>query len=287
MSLRHFSAVSDELLSSGEAAKILGVGASTIKRWADTGQIQCVKTLGKHRRFRRSEVEALAQKAFTARRSNGDSASSSSEGQTVAARFEGYINLLLGDYNAFDVHQVLVQQFRTLGSWYRVADEVGEVLAEIGDGWQQGRITVVQEHIATERLARAIMMCTESIRTSNDMPQALLLTAEHDDHTMGLSLLELTLREAGWRSHWAGRRTPISEARSHVANGKVELVCVSASILSADTQDLRRQTDELIAACKPFGVRLILGGRGAWPEPRYGYRLETFAEFRDLLSGAF
>lgn len=287
MSLRHCASVSDELLSSGEAAKILGVGASTIKRWADTGQIQCVKTLGKHRRFRRSEVEALAKKTPSLETLNGNGRLHVAPEHSVSQRFEGYINLLLGEYNAFDVHQVLVQQHRTLGSWYRVADEVGEVLAEIGDGWQQGTVTVVQEHIATERLARAIMMCTESIRTSSEMPQALLLTAEHDDHTMGLSLLELTLREAGWRSHWAGRRTPIAEARNHVANGKVELVCVSASILSADTQDLRRQTDELIAACKPFGVRLVLGGRGAWPEPRYGYRLETFAEFRELLSGAF
>ncbi|MEO0812771.1 MAG: hypothetical protein AAFY60_07905, partial [Myxococcota bacterium] len=82
-------------------------------------------------------------------------------------------------------------------------------------------------------------------------------------------------------------RTPIVEARQYVSNGQVSLVCVSASILSADAQDLRRQADELIAACKPFDVKLVLGGRGAWPEPSYGHRLETFEEFHHLLADAF
>ena len=30
-------------------------------------------------------------------------------------------------------------------------------------------------------------------------PRALLMTLEHEDHTIGLSFVELTLRELGWR----------------------------------------------------------------------------------------
>ncbi len=280
--------MSEELLSSGEAAKILGVGASTIKRWADTGQLQCVKTLGCHRRFRRSEVVALAQHARQPNRGNSEAGEIPAiRGADEQVAVDAYLSLLLGDYNAYDVHRVLQKQKDALGSWYKVADQVGEVLSEVGEGWRQGRISIMQEHIATERLARGLVMCVESIRVQPSRPKALLLTAEHDDHTMGLALCELTLREAGWRSQWSGRRTPIVESRHYVAYGQVNLVCVSASILSADSQDLRRQADELIAACKPFDVKLIIGGRGAWPEPSYGHRMETFEELHHLVTDVF
>jgi photoactive yellow protein len=38
---------------------LLGVGTTSIKRWADDGTLPCVKTAGGHRRFLRSEVLRL------------------------------------------------------------------------------------------------------------------------------------------------------------------------------------------------------------------------------------
>ncbi|MCB0298451.1 MAG: helix-turn-helix domain-containing protein, partial [Calditrichaeota bacterium] len=37
--------------NSQEAAKILGVNVSTIKRWTDEGKLQCIKSVGGHRKF--------------------------------------------------------------------------------------------------------------------------------------------------------------------------------------------------------------------------------------------
>jgi excisionase family DNA binding protein len=37
--------------STRDLAKLLGVDDSTVKRWADLGEIPCYKTLGGHRRF--------------------------------------------------------------------------------------------------------------------------------------------------------------------------------------------------------------------------------------------
>lgn len=270
----------DELVSSGEAARILGVAASTVKRWADTGQLECVKTIGRHRRFRRAEVEALAERS----RDAAARFPIDSEQRSRIDPGTDMLRLLLGERPVADVFAALCGERKRLGAWYRVADDVGEVLNEIGGRWRDGRLSVMEEHVASERLTRALVMCIESIPVASDSPAALLITAEHEDHTLGLSLVELALRELGWRSIWAGRRTPIAEARRFVAGGEVELVCVSASILSGDAFDLRRQTDELIAACKPFGVQIVFGGRGAWPEPSYGHRHETFEEFHRFIA---
>jgi diguanylate cyclase (GGDEF)-like protein/excisionase family DNA binding protein len=52
----------------GEAAEALGVSSSTVRRWADTGRIQVVRTSGGHRRFPASELRRLNAEAATATR---------------------------------------------------------------------------------------------------------------------------------------------------------------------------------------------------------------------------
>ncbi|MBN1408106.1 MAG: helix-turn-helix domain-containing protein, partial [Calditrichaceae bacterium] len=39
-----------------EAAKILGVNVSTIKRWTDSGRLECIRTAGGHRKFIMSQL---------------------------------------------------------------------------------------------------------------------------------------------------------------------------------------------------------------------------------------
>ena len=47
----------DPLLTPAEVAKLLRVHPKSVTRWAQAGMIECIKTPGGHRRFRRSAVE--------------------------------------------------------------------------------------------------------------------------------------------------------------------------------------------------------------------------------------
>jgi excisionase family DNA binding protein len=47
-----------DLLTPAEVAEIFRVNSKTVSRWAQSGKLSVVRTLGGHRRFRRSEVEA-------------------------------------------------------------------------------------------------------------------------------------------------------------------------------------------------------------------------------------
>lgn len=49
----------DEYVTTGEAARMLGVNPTTIIRYTITGKLQVVKLPGGHRRIPRSEVERL------------------------------------------------------------------------------------------------------------------------------------------------------------------------------------------------------------------------------------
>lgn len=266
--------MTEDLLTTREAADVLGVGTTSIKRWADSGLLQCVKTLGGHRRFPRAAVEALI-------------------GQTLptmparSGRVLDWITLLIGKVQGHQVVEALEAEQQERGSWAAVDDALGSVLEEIGRGWARGEISVIEEHIASERLIRGLVRCSENIRLPPTAPVCFLMTAEGDDHTVGLTLAELALRELGWRALWAGPRTPVHFACEFIATSGVEMVGVSASQNSRDSALLADQVHRLAEVCRRREVPLVLGGAGLWPEkPEYGQRLRTCVELRRVLAGS-
>jgi excisionase family DNA binding protein len=48
-----------EWLTLGQAARFLGVAQSTIRKWADQARVPAFYTPGRHRRFRRADLEAF------------------------------------------------------------------------------------------------------------------------------------------------------------------------------------------------------------------------------------
>jgi MerR family transcriptional regulator, light-induced transcriptional regulator len=250
-----------DLISTEEVARIAGVGPSAVKRWADQGLLDCLRTPGGHRRFSRAEVDALVRRQ---RRDAGGS----------------LLDLLLRteDGHAVDAH--LMAQRARLGAWYRVAAEVGNSLADLGRLWAEGRISIMEEHLASERLARGLARVSGALPVAPGAPQCLLATVEGDDHTLGLSLVELCLREAGWNTSWAGRFIPSAELARAVRAGSFRMLALSAAASSADALSLRRQAQLLGEACRTAGVELVLGGSGAWPDaPPYGWRFHALAAF--------
>ena len=52
-----------EWLTLGQAAKYLGVAQSTIRKWSDLGRVPAFYTLGGHRRYRRSDLDAFLERS--------------------------------------------------------------------------------------------------------------------------------------------------------------------------------------------------------------------------------
>jgi len=49
----------DPLLTPSEVARLFRVDPKTVTRWANEGRLSSIKTPGGHRRYRRSDVNAL------------------------------------------------------------------------------------------------------------------------------------------------------------------------------------------------------------------------------------
>src|SRR5436189_3973024 len=53
----------------GQAARYLGVAQSTIRKWSDSGRVRAFKTPGRHRRYRRDDLDAFLQRSAPEARS--------------------------------------------------------------------------------------------------------------------------------------------------------------------------------------------------------------------------
>jgi excisionase family DNA binding protein len=59
--------VAEALLTPAEVAQIFRVDPKTVTRWAKTGKLTSIRTLGGHRRYKAAEVEALLSGTVQAR----------------------------------------------------------------------------------------------------------------------------------------------------------------------------------------------------------------------------
>jgi excisionase family DNA binding protein len=80
---------SDEWLNLSEAAKVLGVHPSTLRTWADRGDVPTHRTPGKHRRFRRADIEAWGAARREARPTAGQMIVQNALGRTRMQMAEG------------------------------------------------------------------------------------------------------------------------------------------------------------------------------------------------------
>jgi len=247
--------VDSDFLTSAEAAELMGVSPSTIKRWVDEGELEAERTAGGHRRIRRALLEA-----FRSRLAGLDPAT-----EGPASRL---VDLLISEAPSQLVEARLLELRAGVGSAAALGDWLSPSIREIGERWRSGRISVLEEHLASERLARALARLTEWVPLAQGAPRALLATAQGDDHTLGLSLVELCLREAGWETLWTGRNTPVPELVRTVrdAGRRIKLVAISASVASQNTRALALEERTVGAACASVGAALLIGGAGAWPE---------------------
>jgi excisionase family DNA binding protein len=250
----------DDLLSTVDVGRLAGVGPTAVKRWADQGILPCVKTAGGHRRFERREVQRFLE---------------ANQGNTAAS----FVDLLL-QTDGLGVEARLLTERSRLGSWLAVAEMLGGALVEMGERWRAGKVTIIQEHLASGRLSRALARIGDALPVAPGAPRCMLACAEGDRHALGLSLVEVALREAGWATLWAGQDTPAADLAEVARKGEAEMIAVSASAASTEPGELLRQAEVLGAACERSGVALVLGGSGAWPDPPpAGERFHLLARF--------
>lgn len=245
----------ERTITTDEAARLAGVTASTIKRWADEGLLPCVKTAGGHRRFRVEDVRSFVSI------SSGRGSLLSSAPTTA----DDWIRIWRsGTPSAIDASLLLARG--ALGSWYGVADSVGRVVTELGEQWAANRIRVVDEHIVSHALQRSLGRIADSRPVSPDAPRCALATPNGELHVLGLALAELCLREAGWNTIWLGASTPAEDLVTLLEAGEIQLIALSGSRFSSDRPKLQEYLSLVEPTALQRRIPVVTGGTAAWPD---------------------
>ncbi|WP_123042458.1 MerR family transcriptional regulator [Cohnella candidum] len=133
------------------------------------------------------------------------------------------------------------------------------VLYRVGTAWENGEITVAQEHFASQLIMHR---CTQFLRVfpiRSNLPKVLSLCPEGEHHQMGLMLFSLFLREKGVEVIYLGPDTPF-----YGLDELIEKKGVSMVALSITDDRLADPVGRWIMekrAQKP-GLAFVLGGAG-------------------------
>lgn len=263
---------------------MLGVSETTVKRWVDENRLQARRTAGGHRRIAPSEVLAMV------RRDNWP---------VSDARVLETLDVEI-DLDPAALGQQLYQALRDndgertrellLGAHGRgmtvadLADEViSPVLGRIGSEWAAGEIDVYHEHYGTQVCLSAVLALKAKLDTlvpAEDGPLAVGGGPEHDHYLLANLLIEMLLREAGWRVLNIGPNTPFASFERALREHQPRLLWLSCSYL-ADVEAFVAGYRSLYREAAQQGVRVAVGGRALGEEVR---QQMTFTHHGDRLS---
>jgi len=264
-----------------QVAQALQVSESSVKRWCDRGVIRTDRTLGGHRRIPLEHLMAflestnrrildptaiglaaerqIARKELAKLASDSQASATSSEVSEASIREQFERSLLLGDEH--QCRKAISAWYAIHGGMASVADDLlAPTFQSVGEMWECGQADIYQERRGCEICIRLIhelrRLIPEPLSTA---PLAMGGTSSGDLYQVANQLIEITFREAGWRTISLGSDVPFANllAAAKKYHPKIFWLSVShvedeASFLDA-FQEFSREM--------PKGIMLVVGGR--------------------------
>jgi methanogenic corrinoid protein MtbC1 len=170
-------------------------------------------------------------------------------------------------------------------------DVITPAFEQIGQQWACGGVEVYQERLACEITHRALNDLRAMVpEPGASASQAIGGCPPGDFYTLGTSMAELVLRDAGWRSVSLGTNLPYETLASAVRQRRPHLFWLSCSHC-VDEAELERGYATLLESLEA-DVLLVMGGQAITPllcehMPRAAYcatmrQLESLARSRHL-----
>lgn len=261
----------------GAVSERLGIAQGTLRTWERRYQLgPSQRTGGGHRRYTAGDIERvdfmrrLLDRGVTPREAakaahdlNADEVAELVFGeqpgdalltkeQTVDAILAAVIDIdpsrLSGLFSG------VLRRHGVVEAWDSV---LTPALIRVGEGWSDGTITVVSEHIASERLLAELRLHSRSLSAPLSHGGVVLASAEEEQHALPVFALEAALAERGTGCFVLGGRVPWDSLADLARRTKPDVIFVWATL---DRHADRTLLDAV--ASLPSGTRLVLGGPG-------------------------
>ena len=251
-----------DVLSTRQVAQLLGVGEATVKRWADSGEIDCFRTVGGHRKFRLRDVTTFVQKRDyqTTTPMPASAAGSLDEART---RFEK--SSLAGDIDAC-VAQMAALRLRGMTLADIFDDVVAPALHRVGSKWEKCQLSVADEHIATNTVIDAISRSQPLAEPPGepnraDKGTAVVASVAGEQHDVAARMAACLLRARCFEVLAPLAQTPARDLAELILRTRAQVVALCSTYAASPAQ-IQEQIDLASQAVKLTGGVLFTGGPG-------------------------
>lgn len=278
--------------STKELAEMWDVSESTVKRWADAGALPCRKTVGGHRKFELDDIVEFQSRCGLAKSQGGRHSESPCEFKHLLetadypALAERFRQAALAGQFAF-VAKLFSRSHEHGMSLATIAEEVIlPAMREVGEMWRTGKISVLDEHLATLATIEALAMLQSANEKKAEAERlALVGCAEGELHQLAAMLVRDLLESNGWRVIYFSSPTPLFSFAEAVDRFKPQLVCISIT-MADNIERARRDYEDLRRAAERQHTRVVLGGaaltddavRARFPESIYAGSLQDLLQ---------
>lgn len=271
-----------ELVSPRQVAQAIAVSESSLKRWCDKGVIPTVYTAGGHRRIPVSGVLTFLKESGLkiehpeilglpkATTGGGERKLHHERTRLIEALLAGNEEVCV---------EVILNLYLANYPMSKICDEVlAQAFTEIGDRWGCGDVAVYQERRSCElchRVMHEVRRCFPEFPP--DAPVAVGGTVDGDPYTLASSMVELVLRDIGWRASSLGNMLPFASLEQALSDMRPALFWVSVSVIRHE-QSFLAAFERLAALAFDQQVTLVVGGKALTHDVRTRMRYSAFCD---------
>ena len=136
---------------------------------------------------------------------------------------------------------------------------LAEILYQIGDDWENGKITVAQEHFASQFVISRFSQFLRILPVNKLQPKILAFCPEGENHHIGLMLFSLFLRKKGNEVIYLGPDMPFDGLLDLIEKKEISIISIS---ITNPTPLVR--VEKWIQTCieNSNNLKFVIGGKG-------------------------
>lgn len=143
---------------------------------------------------------------------------------------------------------------------------IAPAMHELGRLWEEGAITVADEHLATGLTHRVLAalrppeIFEQTFGFDSDKPRAILAAAQGEQHALGLRMAADLLEDRGYEIAYLGADVPTEAVLQAVRTLSPDLLCLSATM-----PETARGLEDVVEGVRSEhpSLPLLVGGKGS------------------------
>ena len=265
-------------LSSNDVSEILGINISTLKRWTESGKIDCVKTAGGHRKFTMQHVRNYYK--------NNQKANKSLELGLEHLKHKNIYNLINKDEFS-ELAKILADSsiesddltVNTIvnGLYMKgvpveiICDDVVEPASlVVENGLQQSYLSHIEAFISRKLITRIVEGLNQNKPNGTfNGKTAMCVNFEDNLPDLGVVMSEVILRHSGYNVFNTGSHAELGNLEEVIKKKNVDLLlfylcdmqCCMATVKD-NLDKTENQIFDITKLANNIGIKVIFGGSG-------------------------